>query len=63
MGLLGVKKIAVYYHGKYNFTECYQLVVADYHLIFTDIIIDNQNAFYFVVEAVFYFSFLVFSIF
>ena len=32
------EKFAVYYHGKYNFTECYRLVVADYHLIFTDIL-------------------------
>ena len=62
MGLLGVNFFAVYYHGKYNFTECYRLVVADYHLIFTDII-DNQNAFCFAVEVVFYFSFLFFLIF
>ena len=33
------EKFAVYYHGKYNFTECYRQALADYHLIILDILL------------------------
>ena len=55
------EKFAVYYHGKYNFTECYRQALADYHLIILDILLLTLAS-VFLLEIVFYFSFWSFFV-